>query len=114
MTRPISSGEISSLPVAGTFEKSSTGDDKVSDVYGARQSAMRPSWVKHCPLEGCHKQIPLAMQGLVCKCGKVFCLMHLSPTDHRCTFDWTADYRNKVAQASIDKDQKPYTLSKWL
>lgn len=36
--------------------------------------------------------------GIICKCGKEFCMEHRQPEDHDCTFDFKSYDRNKLTK----------------
>lgn len=40
-----------------------------------------------------------------CKCEKKFCITHLQPQEHSCTFDYKAQER-KVIQAIMDSEPR--------
>jgi predicted nucleic acid binding AN1-type Zn finger protein len=102
MAKPIGS-ETSLSPAVGPFEKFSTKEDRVGDVFFPRDKAsMHSSGIKRCQLGGCRKRIPLAMRDLVCKCEKVFCFKHYLSENHKCSFDWTKDHQEKLTR-SLDE-----------
>lgn len=46
----------------------------------------------------CNKKIMLEFK---CRCEKVFCIKHKNPEDHKCTFDFVADAKKKLAKKNI-------------
>jgi len=53
-----------------------------------RDSTAKCSW--------CKKKVPWTAEGLVCKCGLIFCDKHRFPEDHRCTFNYHEEHKAKL------------------
>jgi len=51
----------------------------------------------------CEKK--LGVMGFECKCKKQFCIAHLQPQEHACTFDYRAQEK-KVIQAIMDSEPR--------
>ena len=47
----------------------------------------------------------------LCKCEKLFCISHLQPQEHACTFNYMAEAQ-KAITAQLDSEPRASTLEK--
>ena len=44
----------------------------------------------------CKKKLKMTELGMICKCSHTFCLLHLNPHSHNCTFDYLKERRELI------------------
>ena len=52
---------------------------------------------RNCELPSCNKKLRLT-EGLVCKCGFLFCMKHRYSNEHNCTFDYTKEHQDLLSK----------------
>jgi predicted nucleic acid binding AN1-type Zn finger protein len=68
-------------------------DDKDTDKDTDKDSEKKPKQSKiRCAQ--CRKKVPLI--SFTCKCRKIFCVVHQSPHNHSCVYDFQAEIRDKI------------------
>jgi len=50
---------------------------------------------KRCQYDKCNKRLSLTDYICICKCEKYFCISHKSASNHKCTFNYRAEYIEK-------------------
>tara|TARA_B100000963_G_scaffold292082_1_gene262308 strand:+ start:4598 stop:4819 length:222 start_codon:yes stop_codon:yes gene_type:complete len=50
----------------------------------------------------CNKKVGLT--GFKCRCGGLFCALHRSETEHKCTFDFSGDAQKTLENKSVKLD----------
>ena len=53
----------------------------------------------------------LGLMEYLCKCEKLFCISHLQPQEHACTFNYMAEAQ-KALTAQLDSEPRASTLEK--
>jgi len=53
----------------------------------------------------------LGVMPFTCKCEKQFCITHLQPQEHACTFDYKA-HEKKVIQAIMDSEPRSQSFER--
>lgn len=71
------------------------------DVTMLSQTRQRMSSRVRC--EACHKK--LGLMEYTCKCERRFCISHLPPQEHKCTFDFKKEAEKKI-QAQMDSEPR--------
>jgi hypothetical protein len=107
MAKPVGSGLPSSNDIK--FVENPVRKNELDSVFTKGVSPQSEG--THCEKPHCHRKISPAMQGLVCKCKKVFCLNHQLPEQHRCEFDWKSHGRDQLKNQSFVGKKRQYPFS---